>query len=314
MKPVTKIDPHIDIADLFKYFKLKQEDFYSDGDHPVTYKKLREANVKILGTTLYFDESLVKTNFYDGVKSFISWYEKLFELSDKLKLFTEFNPKLVKEGSEQISCFYSIEGFECLQTPGDIEEFYDLGIRSFGMTWEDDNKYACGRGTRNDVGISSQGLEVIKHLCGKKTIIDIAHLSEKSVRDLERNYNGMIVTTHGNARSIHNSKHNLTDDEIQIIVDRGGVVSLFPIVEDTGSEGTFAELYRHVEYIASKWGENYVAFASDIFPLDEYPFLEGYKDVNVLNGIEQELLKHLDRKTVKKLFYDNWERVLKEAL
>lgn len=310
--PIPKIDPHIDIADLYKHFGLSQEDFYSTKDIPVSLAKLENVGVKIVGATLYVDESFVTTSYYDGVKDFSSWYESLIGKSDVLRHITSFGE--FNEGDDNIYVFHSIEGFQCLRKPEDIDEFYEMGVRSFGMTWSGDNDYACGRHTKRDVGISKFGKEVLARLSNKRCILDIAHLSERSVQDLSKLYSGMIVTTHGNVRSVYNSTHNLTDEEIQLIVDRGGVVSLFPLSGDTGEEGTFEELYRHVDYIASKWGDDYVAFSSDIYPLDKYPFLEGYKDVTVLNGIERKLLDYMDVATVRKLFYDNWKRVLSEAL
>ncbi|MBL7021781.1 membrane dipeptidase [Patescibacteria group bacterium] len=308
---IQKIDTHIDIADIFKHFKYSQNDFYSKKDLPVSLEKLKEAGVKVLGVSLYFDKDFLKTSFYDGVTSFYYWCENLFSLSPAIKSIAEFSE--IDEKSNDISCIYTIEGLQCFRSPDDFDYFYNLGVRIFGLSWEDDNDYACGRGSKKDKGISQKGFDVLERMNDKSLIIDIAHLSEKSVVDVAKNFNGMIVSTHGNVRSVHNSVHNLTDQEIQLIVDRGGVISLFPLSEDVGDKGSFDEFYNHIEYILNKWGEDCIAISSDIYPLKEYPFLGGHKDVLVLNGIEEYLLKRLDRKLVKKIFYDNWMRVFKQT-
>lgn len=305
------IDPHIDIADIYKYFGYSLSEFFAKNSNaPVTLSKIRKTNIDIVGFSLYFDKHFVKTSFYDGVKEFYRFYQKLLSKTDKFYLIKS-SKDLKNKPKNKIGFFYSIEGFECFRIPDDFDEFYKIGVRSFGFTWDFDNKYACGRYSKNDKGITRLGRQVIKKMNRKKKIIvDIAHLSEQSIRDLDRYYSGMIVTTHSNVRSIYNTLHNLKDDEIQIIVDRGGIVSLFPLVSDTGGRGTFEELYEHFDYIVNKWGIDYVGFASDIYPAPEYPFLHDYKDILVLKHLQEFFSRRLSKKELEKVMYKNWIRVL----
>jgi membrane dipeptidase len=103
---------------------------------------------------------------------------------------------LVAKPEGKLGYFYTIEGFECLRTPNDFDEFYDLGVRSFGFTWSFDNEYACGRHTKNDRGLTTKGLEVVEHMKAKeKLIVDIAHLSEQSVQDCCKSYDTFWTST-----------------------------------------------------------------------------------------------------------------------
>ena len=249
------IDPHIDLADFYKLNGWGVDDFNGENSSAwVTLPKLKQCGVEVIGLTLYFDESFLKTNYHDGVKSFYEFYQQLLGNNDGL-VPIKIAKDLTTKPADKIGYFYTIEGFECLREPNDFDEFYSLGVRSFGLTWSFDNSYACGRHTKNDRGLTKQGLEVIGKMKQKqKLIVDIAHLSEQSVKDLDKSWPGMMVTTHGNCRSIYKTKHNLADDEIQIIVDRGGVVSLFPLTEDTGPRASFDDLYKHLDYIAGKVG------------------------------------------------------------
>jgi len=307
-----KVEPHLDIADMYTLFGYTQDDFFSDKDLPVTEAKLRQARVAVLGTTLYFDESFVETNYYDGVIDFFHWYEELFEKSDLLYQITSGDE--LNGIGDGIACIYTIEGFQCLRRPSDIDHFYQLGVRMFGPTWSDDNAYACGRESARDTGFSKKGVRTLRRIRDKAVIMDIAHLSRQSVRDLANLFSGMIVSSHSNVRTVQNSPQNLTDDEIELIVERGGVVSLFPLISCTGPNGTFDELYRHLDYIGERWGEDYIGVSSDIYPLDEYPFIENYQDILVLNGFEQYLRTRLEDTQIEKIFYGNWMRVLREAL
>ncbi len=305
------IDPHVDVADFYRLNNWDSTDFYrEESDAWATLSKMKAAGIDVVGLTLYFDESFLDTSYYDGVKSFYDFYQRLFSSGNGLYSITsgrEFREK----PADLVGYFFSIEGFECFRSPADFEEFYDLGVRSFGFTWSHDNLYACGRHTKRDTGLTSDGYTVIERMRKReKLIVDIAHLSEKSIADLEKKWSGMIVTTHGNVRSIHESVHNLTDNEISIIVERDGVVSLFPLTEDTGPNNTLDDLYRHVDYIASKWGIKYVGYCSDIYPLDEYPFLQNAQDILINRDWYRYLLTRMKSSEVEQIMWGNWARIL----
>ncbi|MBN2016359.1 membrane dipeptidase [Candidatus Dojkabacteria bacterium] len=308
------VDAHVDIPDMYACFNYKYTDFLDEkSDAPVTLKKLQDADIDIVGFSLYFDKSLLKTTFYDGVKGFYDFYQKILRKTDKLHRISS-KDDLENKSEECIGFIYSIEGFECFRTLEDFDEFYNLGVRVFGFTWDYVNDYAYARKVEEDEGLTVKGKLLVKKMNERRLILDIAHLSENSVKDLDRYFKGTIVSTHSNVRKVCDKNHNLTDDEINIIVERDGVVSLFPIVADTGGKGTFEDLYRHVEYIAGKWGDNYVAFSSDIYPLPEYPFIGDHKDILIMKSLKDFLLTKCSREEVKKIMYDNWLRVLRNSL
>ncbi len=72
------IDLHIDIADMSQLIGFSLDDFYSDqAAIPVSLEKLKSAEVGLVGFSLYFDESLVTSSYYDGVKQSICFYNEL---------------------------------------------------------------------------------------------------------------------------------------------------------------------------------------------------------------------------------------------
>jgi microsomal dipeptidase-like Zn-dependent dipeptidase len=122
------------------------------------------------------------------------------------------------------------------------------------------------------------------------------------------------VNTHANARAIVNLPHNLSDDQIQMIVDHDGLICLLPIKDEVGGEGTFDDLYKHLDYIASTWGVERVALCSDIFPLPEYPFVNDAQNMTVLKDFQNYLLSRLDAETVQKISHGNFYNVLRRSL
>jgi membrane dipeptidase len=314
-KTINIVDAHVDVADIYRTFGYAVDDFFAaQSDAPVTLPKITEAGISVLGFSLYCDESFVKTSYYDGVKENYVFYEDLLSRTDR---FRGASTAADLADDDKIKFFYGIEGFDCLRTPDDFGEFYEMGVRCFGPAWNNNNAYTSGRGGKEDYGLTAAGREVVRMMNGKKKLLaDISHLSPRAVRDLDKYFDGLIVATHANAAGVFQGAEarNLLDDEIRIVAERRGVVGLFPLSSFTGPAGTFDELLRHFDYIVSKWGMDYVAFTSDIYPLPEYPFCHGYKDILIMKHLREFLSKHLTASEVKKVLYDNWLRVLNEAL
>lgn len=309
------IEPHLDIADFYILNNWRAEEFYKHNSSAwATLPKLKKAGVDFVWLSLYFDEGQKRTSFYDGVISYYKFYQEIINSGKGLKLIQTAEEFSNKTDSE-IGFFYSVEGLECIRKPEDFLELYDLGVRSFGFSWDNGNEYCSGRHSKEDTGISKKGLELIKLMGEKeKLIIDIAHLSSLSIQELAENWDGMIVTTHSNSRKTWDHPHNLTDEEISLIVERGGVIGLFPFTEAVGPNNNFDDLYRHLEYIASKWGIDFVGFSSDIYPLPEYLFLNNAKDVMISKDWNDYLLEKMSRREVEKIMYKNWERVINLSL
>jgi membrane dipeptidase len=308
------IDPHIDVASIYDEFTIPLSDFLSQRkDIPITLQVLKETETSVVGFTLFMDPNLIQTNMFDGVMKYYYFYKEL--LSKTNELFQIKNKTdLDNLPLNKIGFFYSIEGLECLRDEDDFDTFYNIGVRSFGLTWEPANDYATGNGANNDLGITPKGKELLKKMSNYRLIVDTAHLSDRSFIDLDKNFDGIIVNTHANAKAIVNLPHNLSDDQIQMIVDHDGLVCLLPIKDEVGGKGTFDDWYKHLDYIASKWGVERVAFCSDIFPLPEFPFVNNAQNMTIIKDFQNYLLTKLDQKTVKKISHDNFFNLLERSI
>lgn len=308
------VDPHIDIASIYDEFKIPIEDFFSQRiDIPVTLPMLKNTETSIVGFTLFMDPNLVKTNMFDGVVKYYEFYKKLLSKTNEL-IQIKNKVDLENLSPDKIGFFYSIEGLECFRDENDFEFFYDIGVRSFGLTWEAENDFATGNGSNVDFGITSKGKELLKKMNNRRLIVDTAHLSDNSFVDLDKGFDGIIVNTHANAKAIVDLPHNLSDDQIQIIVDHDGLVCLLPTKDEVGGNGTFDDWYKHLDYISSKWGVERVALCSDIFPLPEYPFVNNALNMTVIKDFQNYLLQKIDVETVQKISHDNFFNLLKRSL
>lgn len=305
---------HIDIPDLMKSWDYDVADFFSKRKNiPVTYDMLKNSEIDLLGFSLYRDKSFICNDFYTGVKEFYNVLKEIINESNGSIIQVRSYSDIKNKSKKKIGVIPTIEGFECFRSIDDFFEFYELGVRIFGPTWDNNNQYATSR--NSDGGLTEMGRNLVKLMNSRDLIIDTAHLGKKSTNDIFEIFDGVIVNTHSNVKSVCYESHNLDDEEIQNIVEREGLVCLIPLIKEVGGVGNINDFRKHIDYIGDKWGIEFVGISSDIYPLEEYPFMWNEKRIDTLmKRLENELIDHYSKKTLEMIFRENWIRVLDNAL
>ncbi len=126
-----------------------------------------------------------------------------------------------------------------------------LGVRVLSLTHNRRNLISDGCGERTNAGLSHFGIDVVRR-CGELgIIIDVSHVSEAGFWDVMSFRTGPVIATHSNARVLCDHPRNLTDEQIQAIGERGGMVGInfYPgFVAPTNP--TIEHILDHVEYIS----------------------------------------------------------------
>lgn len=129
-----------------------------------------------------------------------------------------------------------------------LREFYDAGVRYVTLTHSRDNQIcdSCtGCGTWG--GLSPFGRELVREMNRIGMLVDLAHCSNDTVKDVLDITEKPVVFTHGSCSSICGHRRNLPDYLMRGIAETGGVVgiSLYPcfisdefgrILEESGLE------------------------------------------------------------------------------
>lgn len=104
--------------------------------------------------------------------------------------------------------------------------YYNVGLRSMGITWNETNQFATGQEGNKDRGLTSYGFDLLDAMEGLGIMIDVSHLNDKSFWDVANHTNAPIYASHSNVRKIANHNRNLLDDMIVAIADSGGSIGL----------------------------------------------------------------------------------------
>ena len=131
-----------------------------------------------------------------------------------------------------VSIFLGLEnGSALLGRKGVLEELYAEGVRYVTLCHSADNDI-CDSCTGQGIwgGLSPLGKDLVRRMNSIGMVIDVAHTSNDTVRDVLELSEKPVAYTHGCCSSLCSHKRNLPDDLIRGITSRGGVVcmSVFP--------------------------------------------------------------------------------------
>ena len=161
---------------------------------------------------------------------------------------------------------------------GDISRLRILkewGVRIFGLTWNWENELGYPNSTDPAImgmGLKEKGIEAVEECGALGMIIDVSHLSDGGFMDVARYAKGPFIATHSNARSVTDVTRNLTDGELRILADRGGVAGLnlcpaflhdekATVPEEAVSR--IDDMVRHIMHIYRTAGEDVPAIGTD---------------------------------------------------
>ena len=128
----------------------------------------------------------------------------------------------------KIACLMGIEGGHAIENSlPTLREFYRLGVRYMTLTWNNTNDWAdAGRGEKKHNGLSDFGKEVVREMNRLGMLVDVSHVSDKTMSDALDVSKAPIFASHSSARALSNVPRNIPDDLLKRIAKNGGVVQV----------------------------------------------------------------------------------------
>ena len=165
------------------------------------------------------------------------------------------------EGADPIGCDLRL-----------LSIFYRLGVRSLGLSWSRRNYAADGcsfKPMREGMkgGLTSFGVDLLEEAERLGMLIDISHLNDECVSDVARYAKRPFIASHSNSRAIADTMRNLSDEQIRLVAESGGVVGMngvsFIVSDEKGKNIGAAELSAHIDNIVRLVGDDFVGLGLD---------------------------------------------------
>lgn len=172
------------------------------------------------------------------------------------------------EASRQIGIVLAMEGADPIRTPDDLADWYDQGLRSIGLSWGR-TRYAGSNFVPGP--LTDTGVDLLSAMADLNMILDTAHLSEEAFWGAMDVWEGATSYTHGNARHFLPGERGLSDEQINAIIERDGVVGIgifngfFTQNRINQFEFTLDDLINAIDYVCQLTGTcDHVAIGSDL--------------------------------------------------
>lgn len=277
--------------------------------------RLLEAKVGLQFFALFTEPALGESLGLRYVLEMIAHFYRSVAKSDG-RLYPVLTGADVAPRSGSVGGLLSIEGMHCLGESLELlEVLHALGVRSGMLTWNDRNALADGA-TRQDSGsgLSAAGRSFVKKMQELHWVIDCSHLGDRSFWSLLEATDGPVIASHSNARAVRTHVRNLTDEQIQALAGRGGVIGMnfarsFLVAK---GQATIPDVLRHIRHIADLVGPEHVGVGSDYDGIPKPP--QGLETVAALPRLRDALSREFSDDIVRGIMGDNLRRVLAATL
>ncbi len=218
---------------------------------------------------------------------------------------------------QKVGILISVEGGEIL---GDnilmVDKIFEWGVRSLGLTWNQQNALGCGVGSLNPkAGLTLFGRQVIERLNQLGMLIDVSHLNEYGFWDVLEYSQYPVVASHSCTKALCAHPRNLSDQQLKSLAANGGVVGVNfnPPFLTANPVAKREDVIRHISYIAEVAGVDMVGLGSDFDGIAEVPEL--LTDASQYPGLAQDLRKAgFTNEEIEKIFNKNFMRLLLSVL
>jgi membrane dipeptidase len=222
--------------------------------------------------------------------------------------------KAVNEG--KVAAMLSIEGADVIEGKiGMLRVFHRLGVRMVGLVHSLRNELADGvADDRTRGGLSELGVQAVEELDRLGVLIDVSHLSDAGFWDLLDVTKGPVMASHSNSRAVCHHPRNMTDEMIEAMADRGGVMGMnFAPSFVHPTQATIQGVVDHIDHIVDLVGPDHVGLGSDF---DGIPYTPaGLEDVTRMPNITAELVERgYAEEDVRKILGENHLRLIKGVI
>lgn len=236
-------------------------------------ERFRQGAINGFILSIYLDEHQVANAFTTAMEYLAFLHDEIKESGTKLALCHngfELEQAILAGKIGFMVCF---EGAEPVTSIEMLKIFYEMGVRGIGLTWARANQVGEGSSFSPGVithGLTPYGLELLQEAARLGMYIDISHLSDEGVEDVFEHWNGIVIASHSNTRSLIDIKRNISDEQMREIAQRGGTVGLNGTSSQICSnhrEADYGRLLDHCDHMIEVMGEDHVALGFDLCDL-----------------------------------------------
>ncbi len=324
------VDAHEDIA---SHCLERERSYFRRGDWMVSFEDHLDAPVSLVFATLFVPRHYKPYRTQEIAKLELSFYHELEEESGgrvvvirnlpELEALLSHNKKHPSRDERKVGLVILMEGADPIGHPGLADYWRGQGVSIVGLTWANPNAYAVGNDYPDGPGLTPAGRQLLILMKRAGLILDTSHLNQRSFFEALQVWDQTegelpVIASHSNAAAVYEHPRNLSDDQLRMIAERGGVVGLvlYDAFIADNRHTNLDDVYAHLEHMVEVMGVDHVGIGSDFdggITAENSP--DPFRTVADLPKLADYLADKRGWKQadIKKLMGENWLRVLREA-
>jgi membrane dipeptidase len=218
----------------------------------------------------------------------------------------------------------SMESADPIQSPGDLMAWRDAGVRIIGPAHYGPGRYAGG--TSTELGLTLPGKDLLREMQQLDIILDLAHFSDQAFWEALNLFDGVVLASHNNCRTLVPHQRQFDDRQIHAIIERNGVIGValdnwmlrFGWVRGGKDNGPvrLMDVVNHIDHICQLAGNSqHAAIGSDLdggfgreqSPADLDTIADLQKIPDLLSG------RGYQDEDIAAIMHGNWLRLLHHA-
>jgi membrane dipeptidase len=212
-----------------------------------------------------------------------------------------------------------MEGADPIETPEQLESWWQAGLRLLGPTHYGPGRYAGGTGT--ELGLSELGRPLLAEMARLGVALDLTHLSDQAFWEALEYFDGPVLASHNNCRALVPHQRQFSDAQLKAIFERDGVVGvaldawmLTPGWTLGNREATLEAVVDHLDHLCQLAGSSrHAALGTDLdggFGREQSPV-----DLDTVADLQRipELLiaRGYGGEDIEAIMHGNWLRFLR---
>ena len=327
------IDLHFDLP-MDLYEKRNRPDVLTSHYLP----EFEAGDIGVVGAAIYIeDRYMPELGLRVGLDQISRLYAEVAR-TERFAICKTFQEIAQARQTGKIALLITMEGVEPL---GDdlnlLTVFYELGVRAACLTHARRNAAGSGgifaaSGSPRD-GLTAFGRDLVCECERLGVILDLAHINPKGFEDVVGLTSKPLIVSHTNARKFYDIERNITDEQIKIVGQRGGVIGINAILVSANPEKSTIDHYiDHIEHVIDLIGIDGVGIGFDFC---EYLFHQLPKNIveelaakftrphfiadltnhtHARNLTRKLIERGFDDNEIEKILFGNWMRIFQNLL
>lgn len=301
------IDLHCDA--LLKLWRAEGKLSFADAPELDTNKqRLQKGGVKVQSFAIFTPPRMKAEQRFQAALDQIYYFQtEVLAKNPEMKQIKDWED-FDKLQDGEIGAMLTLEGVEPIGN--DIKKlhlFYQLGVRSVGLTWNYANLAADGADETRNGGLSLFGREIVEFHNQHKILTDVSHLCEGSFWDVIE-LAKYPIASHSNARALCDHRRNLRDEQAKALFAKGGNLHVVYCTMFINEQGKVAisDLIKHIDHFCALGGVRNIGLGSDFDGIEEK--VVGLEHAGVTYNLINELLKTYSEEEVRGFAGENFLR------